>query len=248
MNQTSSWRALFQAEWQKIWAQNKYRIYLGLVALLITLGALLSVIPGNLLKINMAHYPYAILSILCYLVIPLGAFMLASDLLSGEVASSEIRFFMIRPVARHQILTTKILAIIMYLAVLLFGGLLWSSLLCLLGGGFDTFSLFNALMVYIVGCIPALTIAAMAVMIATATKSGTASLGLGILTYLGFMSLGYVLPGIAPLLLTSYLGIGGMVIGSTIPLANLVTGIVVLLAYAMIFFSFSALIFTSRDY
>ena len=97
------------------------------------------------------------------------------------------------------------------------------------------------------GFIPVLTVTAFSVMVGALAGSGTSCFFGCMAGYLGSMAVGIVFPAITPALFTSYMGIGRMVIGSSVPIAGLITGIVVLLAYGAAFLSAAVLRFLSRE-
>lgn len=248
MNNIKSIISLTASETQKIFKQKKYKIFLAVAALIIIGGGIFNMFPGRILNLAMPNYPYAVLSIICYVLAPLGIFMLSSAFLSGETASKEINVVLTRPVARYKVLLAKVAAIAGYIAILLVEGLILSSTLSIISSGITSVSISTVLSAYATGFIPLFTIIAMAVMIATLTKSETSCFTGCLLAYTGCLVLGIVFSGIYPALFTSYLGIGGMVIGSTVPFASFWLGVALTAGYALTFLSVSGLKFVSSDF
>jgi len=248
MTEIKSIAALVSCENLKIYQQWKYRILLAVTAIIIIASASVSMIPGNILSFTMANYPYTILSLLNYIIAPLAVFMLASDLLSGEMAGSEIRVLLTRPVSRFNVLLSKVLAIAGYAGLMLAGGFLLSGILSSIFTGFSPPNIFTALTAYAVGFLPLLTLITMSVMIASTMKSATSSFGACLITYLGFVVIGVIFSGLSPALFTSYLNIGSMVIGSVIPLSSLLAGIAILTGYSLAFLSVSGLKFAYMEF
>jgi ABC-2 type transport system permease protein len=233
---------------QKIYRQQKYRILPAVTAAVIAAGAFVGLIPGNFFRLTMANYPFTVLSLMNYIIAPLAAFMLAADLLSVEMAGNEIKVLLTRPVSRISVFLAKALSIAGYAGLLFAEGLILSCVFSAMLSGFSSFSIAAVLSAYTMGFIPALTITAMSVMIASALKSGTSCFGFCLFAYTGFAVFGLVFSRLSPVLFTSYLGIGSMVIGSVIPVSSLMTGIGVLAGYALVFLSAGGLKFMSKEF
>lgn len=239
---------LASCENMKIYRQRKYQILPIVTALIIIAGAAVSMIPGNVLSLTMANYSYTVLSLLNYILAPLTIFMLVSDLLSGEMAGSEIKVFLTRPVSRTNVLLAKTLAIGGYIGILLAEGLVISVVMSLFLAGLSAVNIVAVIAAYIIGFIPLITLIAMSVMVASMLKSGTSCFAFCLFTYAAFMVLGLVFSGVAPAIFTTYLGIGSMVIGNVIPVASLLTGVAVLIGYALVFISVGSLRFSGKEF
>lgn len=247
MTTVKSIMTLMSCENQKIYRQLKYRTLPVITAFIIITGGAVSMIPGNTLSFTMENYPYTILAILNYVIMPPIIFMLASDLLSGEMGGNEIKVLLTRPVSRSNILIAKVLSITCYAGIILVEGLVLSSIISIISAGFLSFN-FVTILAYIVGFFPLLTLVAMSAMIASMLKSGTSCFSFCLIAYVGFMVLGLIFSGLSPALFTSYLGIGSMVIGSVIPFSSLLMGVGILVGYTLAFLSVSGLKFVDRDF
>ena len=239
--------ALVSCENMKIYRQRKYIALLASTVFITAAAALLSVIPGNLLNFTMSNYPYTILSLLGSILAPLAVFILVSDILSGEMAGSEIRVLLTRPVSRISVLFAKIVAITGYVGALFVTGFLVSFLTSIVFAGFVN-NILTTLAAYLVGFLPMIALISMSAMIASMLKSGTSCFGVSLFAYLGSMAAGLVFSGLSPALFTSYLSIGSMVIGSVVPITNLLMGITVITGYSLLFLSVSGLGFAGREF
>lgn len=239
---------LVSCENQKILRQKKYQIYPTVTAVIVIGAAAVSMIPKNIIGFTMSNYPYTVLSMLNYVFAPLVIFMLVSDIFSNEMSGTEIKVLITRPVNRVKVLLGKIISIAVYVGVMLIGGCIISSILSLIFSGLSSFNIITVLMTYIIGYLPLLTFITMSAMVSCIVKSGTACFTFCLLVYLGFMLVGLIFSKISPALFTYYLGIGGMMSGGHIPFANLFVGIAVLIGYALIFLSVTAIKFVSRDF
>ena len=240
--------ALVSCENQKISYQKKYQIY-PIVTLFIIIGAAaVSMLPNNFIGFTMNNYPYTVLSMLNYVFAPLAIFMLVSDNFSNEMSGNEIKVLLTRPVRRVNVLLAKTISIAVYVGIMLILGCMVSCILSIIFSGFASFNIITVLTTYAVGYLPLLTLIAMSSMIACTVKSGTACFAFCLMAYLGFMLIGWVFSKISPALFTYYLGIGGMTSGGHVPFSNLFMGIAVLIGYALIFLSVSAIKFVNRDF
>lgn len=247
MTSAKSILTLASCENIKIYRQRKYQILPVITALIIIAGAAVSIIPGNVFSLTMANYPYTVLSLMSYILAPLTIFMLVSDLLSGEIAGNEIKVYLTRPVSRVNALLAKTLAVTGYAGILLAEGLVLSGILSIIFAGFASFSIISVLAAYLVGFLPLVTMTAMSAMVASMMKSATSCFSFCLLAYAGFSVLGLVFSNLSPVLFTSYLGIGSMVIGSVVPVSSLLTGIAILIGYALTFLAVSGLKFADRE-
>lgn len=239
---------LVSCENRKIFSQRKYRVYLVVVSLIVIAGAAVSKLPGNIIGFTLANYPYTVLSMLGYFFAPIAIFMLASDLISGEIAGGEIRLLLTKPVSRASVLFAKVSSIAVYVGILYISQLMLSGIISMVFAGFAAISIPTAFMAYIVGYLPMLAMIAMSVGIASMLKSGTSCFGYSLLAYIGFNVLGLVFSGLSPAIFTSYLGLGSMVIGSAIPVASLLMGLVVLAGYSLTFLSLGGMRFAEREF
>ena len=239
---------LVSCENQKILHQKKYQVYPIVTAVIIICGAVVSMLPKNIIGFTMSNYPYTVLSMLNYVFAPLAIFMLAADIFTNEMSGNEIKVLLTRPAPRINVLLAKVLSIAVYAGIMLIGGCIISTALSLISEGFSSFNIVSVLLTYIVGYLPLLAVTAMSAMIACIVKSGTACFTFCLLAYLGFTLIGLIFSKISPVLFTYYLGIGGMMSGGSVPFANLFMGIVVLIGYTLIFLSVSAIKFIGRDF
>lgn len=241
------WR-LTKSENKKIFGQRKYKFFLIFFLLVVLGGAVLNTIPGNTLHFTMSNYPYTVLSMISYIFAPLAIFMLTADLFSGEIDNNQMKVMLTRPVSRCKILLAKIAAIFLYAGIILLSGFIVSGLLSVFTAGVASFSLLTVLGAYATNFIPFITTTAMAALIGVYTKTSTSCFSFCLTFYLGIMLLGLMFSGLVPILFTSYMGIGSMVIGTVIPMGNLFLGIAILLGYAVLFLSAGSLKFEKMEF
>lgn len=232
----------------KIYNQTKYRIYPIIITLIILAGAIISGGQGSVLGFTMSNYSYSVLYMISYIFAPIAIFMLVSDIMSSEMASDEIKVLLTRPISRVNILIGKILAVLIYIGLIFLLGSILSTVLAIVFSGFASFSILNSIIVYIVGFLPMIALVSMAIMISTIAKSGTTCFCMCLFSYLGFMVLEVVFSNISAGIFTSYLNIGNMLVGSVIPVYNLLIGIAILIGYSLIFLSLGGIKFVEKGF
>jgi ABC-2 type transport system permease protein len=236
-----------EIEFLKISAQKKYRVMIALTVLLPIAIGLLHFFPNSVIQFSMGNFPYTMLSVAIYFLIPLVAFMMASDLFAGEQERGELKIMLTKPVNRMAIAIGKFCAMLVYISVILAILLILSSIISIATAGFGASNLFSIVIAYCLTLVPAMVISAMATLIATLTHTSTASFSICLLSFLGINFLGLAFSGIAPALFTNYLTIYKMVIGSSIPIIQLLFGIGILIGYGLIFMSIQINVFEKKE-
>lgn len=232
----------------KIFQRKKYWIILA-VALGITIcGALIGLISNTFISFSSQNYPYAILSLCCYLFIPFTALMLASDLISGECERNELKLLLTRPVSRTELLFGKLAAVMVYEFFLTAANVIAALIFSLILSGFTSVNIFIVLMSVVITIIPIAAFVSFAGIISVFCKSGISALGMGVAAYGGFILLGLVFSRISSSIFTSYLALYKMIIGQNIPVFRLILGIGVLLGFSLLFLSAASMRFEKREF
>ena len=241
-------RTMVQCENQKIYSQNKYRILIFIISILVALGAALSFIPGNIVHFTLSNYPYTALSFITYLLGPISIMMLSSDLIANEITSSEIKVYLTRPVARYQVILAKVIAIAQYCGCLLLITAVVSTVISAFATGFASQSLLTIGAAYLAGFVPLLMLCTLFSLVQMIAKSQSSGFAGCVILFFGLMAAGVCFPQIGTILPTSYLGIGQMVMGSSIPVSNFITGMILLIGYSVVFASLSILGFLKKEF
>ncbi len=232
----------------KIFQRKKYWILL-IVTLGITIcGALIGLISNSVISFSSQNYPYAILSLCCYLFIPFTALMLASDLISGECERNEWKLLLTRHVSRTELLFGKLSAVMVYEFFLTAANVIVALIFSLILSGFTSINIFAVLMSVVITIIPIAAFVSFAGIISVFCKSGISAFGMGVAAYGGFTILGLVFSRISSSIFTSYLALYKMIIGQNIPVFRLILGIGVLLGFSLLFLSAASMKFEKREF
>ncbi len=236
-----------ETEFLKLISQKKYRVMLIIVAIFPIAFALIHSIPNSYIRFSMDKFPYTLLSVASYFLLPLTAFMMASDIYAGEQERGELKIILTKPVTRIAASLGKVLAMITYHGLILTLLFIISSAISILNSGFGATNLFLTLIAYVLTLLPALTVCSMAAMISSMSHTSTSSFSINLLSYMGILILGLIFSGASPALFTTYTSIFKMVIGSSIPFSQFLLGIGILVGYTMIFLSAMTMAFDNKE-
>lgn len=244
----NTFSACIKNELDKIFRRKKYRILPILTVCITMFGALIGNIPNSIISFSMSNYPYAILSLCCYLIIPFVAFTLTSDIISGECEKKELKNFLTRHISRTEILFGKLTAIIVYALLLTTGNVIIALIFSLIFSGFASVSILAVLLSVCITVIPIIAFVSFAGFISVLCKNGVSAFGTGILAYGGFILLGLIFSRISSSIFTSYLALYKMIIGHSIPIFRLILGIAVLLGFSLMFLSGAGMKFERKEF
>lgn len=244
----NTFSACIKNELDKILRRKKYRILPILIICITVFGALIGNIPNSIISFSMSNYPYAILSLCCYLLIPFVAFTLTSDIISSECEKKELKNLLTRHISRTEILFGKLTAIIVYALLLTTGNVIIALIFSLIFSGFASVNILAVLLSVCITVIPIIAFVSFAGFISVLCKNGVSAFGTGILAYGGFILLGLVFSRISSSIFTSYLALYKMVIGHSIPIFRLILGIAVLLGFSLMFLSGAGMKFERKEF
>lgn len=232
----------------KIFHRKKYRIMLAVTLGVTVCGALIGLISNSVISFSSQNYPYAVLSLCCYLVIPFTALMLASDLISVEFERNEWKLLLTRHFSRTKVLLGKLAAIVIYELVLTAANVIAALIFSLILSGFTSVNIFAVLMSVVITIIPTAAFVSFAGFLSVLCKSGISAFGLGVAAYGGITLLGLVFSKISGILFTSYLAVYKMIIGQDIPIFRFVLSVFILLGFLLVFISGASIRFEKREF
>lgn len=231
----------------KIFQRKKYLVILALTLWITVCGALFRLLTNNFISFSSQNYPYAILSLCCYLFIPFTSLMLASDLISGECERNELKLLLTRHISRTELLFGKLAAVIVYEFFLTAANVIVALIFSLIFSGFTSVNIFVVLMSVVITIIPIVAFVSFAGIISVFCQSGISAFGMGVAAYGGFTLLGLVFSRVSSSIFTSYLTLYKMIIGQNIPMFRLILGIGVLLGFSLLFLSAASMKFEKRE-
>lgn len=197
-----------------------------------------------------AEFPVLVLSVVVNTILPLFTALVAIDCFSGEFSQNLMRVTLTRPVSRLKIFTAKVAAI----AAFILGNLILLMVFSLAAG-----FLFNAnsatpaavgrtVLAYFVSLLPLFVLALGIVLLANVLKKGTTVFFLAILIFLVLKALGMLFPQYLSILITSQLDWYDLWLANTFPLARIGRTFLIMLGYALMFFSAGFYLFDKKEF
>ena len=202
------WKAAFLNELFKLRKKKKLvaSAVLSLLTVLIGQLAVSAVTYGLGLRLaGSGEFPFVVLSLICYTLLPLFAAFVAIDAFCGEFSSNTMKLTLTRPVSRFGVYTAKVGTV----GVFILANLLFVMVLALWAGflfnpaSADVSSVVKVVMAYGVSWLPVFVFSLVVVVLANLLRSGTAVFFLSVLLYLAFHFLGIVFSRYASFFMTS---------------------------------------------
>ena len=138
----------------KLFKRSKYKIFLICVGIL-TIGlGLVSNYTEGLVNVSLSNLPLNILSILTTFLIPLIIFMAVADLFAAEQENGTIKAIITRPISRQEILISKMISILIYVASILIITFILGSIMGIVFGRTQVIDIPEILIAYVVSILP----------------------------------------------------------------------------------------------
>jgi len=248
-------KASYINELTKLRARKKYIVFLliGLAICIIwaLLGSLITrIVQRNMsMSLMLSPSPMGVLPLFLHVLLPFLIFMAVSDLFTVECSDNTMKAMLILPVERWKLYTSKLLAVISYVALYLLEIFVCSAVCQLIFGNGDSFvSILASLASYALILIPLFVLTCFASLISLLGKSGTLTMLLLIVAYLAMNVLPILFPATGPLLFTSYLGFYRLFIGAVPEFGRLMNMLLIVLSSGAVFFLGSSIIFEKKSY
>ena len=232
----------------KLLNRKKYQVLLFLTCLFsIAIGSLGGFTKG-LIGLSLTNTPLTVLSLATGVILPLMIAMVSADLFTAEQENGSIKAIITRPVSRISILTSKMLAIVLYTLLVLLVCLVTSLFYGLMFNGLGVSNIAEALLAYAVSIVPMLPIILFSVAVSQLCKNSSSTVMLSVFGYIVIFAASVVFPHVSPMLFTSYTGWYKLFIGAGMPIANILNVLALLVAYTLIFFAVSSWAFEKKEY
>ena len=232
----------------KLLNRRKYQVFLILTGLLTIAIGLLGGYAKGLIGLSATNTPLTVLSLATGFLLPLMIAMSSADLFTAEQENGSIRAIITRPVSRMSILTSKVLAIVLYTFLVLLVCLVTSLFYGILFNGLGVSNIAEALLAYAVSIVPMLPITLFTVAVSQLCKNSSSAVMLSVFGYIVIVAASIGLPSISPILFTSYTGWYKLFIGAGMTFVNILNILALLVAYTLIFFAGSSWVFEKKEY
>jgi len=232
----------------KLLNRKKYQVYLLLTGLLSIAICSLGGFKIGFIGLSSINSPLTVLSLITQFILPLMIAMAAADLFTAEQENGSIKATITRPVSRISILTSKVLAIVLYTILVLLVCLATSLVYSIVFNGMGVSNIAEVLLAYAVSIVPMFPITLFAVTVSQLCKNSSSTVMLSVFGYIVLAAASIILPSVSPMLFTTYTGWYKLFIGAAMPIAYILNVLVLLVAYTLIFFAISSWAFEKKEY
>jgi ABC-2 type transport system permease protein len=250
-------KAAVRNEFKKLMLHKKYTVLL-IIGVIVGLAWTLT---GRLLSMTLNAFagtgflwdfnsvPTSSLSMFAQFYLPLMIFMAVTDLFAGEFSEQTIKASLMRPVTRMKLYTSKLAAIMLYIAGFLGVVFVVNMTAGLIVGGVDSvWVALRSLMAFALTLIPLGVLACFAALAAQVIRSGSLLMFTMIFTLLLLRALPLLLPFTQNMLFTSFLSWYRMFAG-TLPMAGvLINSTLTLLGSGAVFYLVGTMVFDRKDF
>jgi ABC-2 type transport system permease protein len=249
--------AVFQAalhnELEKLYKKKKALVALLISVIVIVVGQLtiLGVRSGfGIRGVGSVEFSLLVLSVVVNSILPLFTALVTIDCFSGEFSHNLMRVTLTRPVSRFKVYTAKIAAITLFICVNLFALLILSTIAgFLFNANSATLGFFSqTILSYVVSILPLLVLALGIALLANIFKNGTSVFFISILAFLALKALGIFFSQYASLLMTSQLDWYNLWLAQSFPLDKIVRRFLIMLGYAIMFFTAGFYLFDKKEF
>ncbi len=244
--------ANFLNELQKLGGRKKYMVFFIIEIAICLISALTSMLMTRLLKannfvLNPSTMSLSVLTFFIEIMIPLIAFMAATDTFSTEFQDKSVKGILVRPISRMKIYISKTLAVAAMAVFNLVAVFLVATVLELLTTG-GVIAFVHSFAAYLLDIVPLCVLILMGVFINQFGKSSTLSMFLCIIIYIILKVVGIFVPQTSGLLFTGYMQWHNLWLGLTLPFGAMVSKIALLAGYGVVFFSGGYYLFAKREF
>lgn len=249
--------AVFQAallnELEKLSKKKKALLALILSFAVIVIGQL--VVVGvrtgfGIRGVGSVEFPVLVLSVVVNSILPLFTALVAIDCFSGEFSNNVMRVALTRPISRFKLFSAKISAIVLFILVNLLLLLTFSTIAGFLfnANSASFASLAKTIVTYLVSLFPLTVLALGIVLLTMILKSGSTVFFVSILGFIVLKAAGVIFPDFSSLLVTSHLDWYHLWLADSFPLDRIIRGFMLMLGYAIIFFTAGYYLFDKKEF
>ncbi|MHC6179355.1 ABC transporter permease [Clostridium sp. JNZ X4-2] len=196
-----------------------------------------------------SEFPLLVLSMLTNTILPLFTALITIDSFSGEFSQNTMKIALTKPVTRLKLLISKIAAIMLFTFMTLMLVMIFSIISGLIfnTNSFTLGSILKIMISYIVTLIPMTVLCLMIILFANILKNGIAVFFLSTLVFIVFKITGAFFPVYSGILFTSMMNWYNLWIMDNIPFLKILNQFMMLLSYAIIFFTAAYYLFDKKE-
>ncbi len=195
------------------------------------------------------EFPFMVLSMIIYTILPLFATFVAIDMFNGEMSSNTMKITLTRPVSRLGVFSAKVSTLALFIAA----NLLFVMVLSLVAGilfnpsSFSLMGVVRVVLSYTSTFLPVFVFALLVVLLANIVRGGLAVFFLSILVFMGFNFLGIFFSQYSSFFITSMFNWYTLWISETINGFKIFRQILIMVSSGIMFFTAGFYLFDRKD-
>ncbi|MCZ8522022.1 MULTISPECIES: ABC transporter permease [Paenibacillus] len=222
--------------------------------------SILAVVVGQLAVTTIKHglglrvvgsteFPFVVLTIFTYTILPLFATFVAIDMFSGEFSSNTMKITLTRPVSRFGVFSAKVLNLALFIAA----NLVFVMVLSLLAGflfNMSSASLMGVVRVvlsYMATFFPVFVFSLLVVLLSNLLRGGLAVFFLAIIAFVGLNFLGIVFSSYSSFFITSMFDWYTLWISESMNMLKIVRQLLIMSGCGIMLFAAGYYLFDSKD-
>jgi ABC-2 type transport system permease protein len=228
--------------------------------IVIAILSLIAIIVGQLIVTGLQYgfgimttssttFPILVLKYTSTTIIPLFTVLLTIDSFSGEFSSNTMKISVAKPITRHNLFLSKILAIVFFTYINLVFIMIFSTMAGLIFNKWlDVFNgILNIFIAYSITIFPMTALAVLIALICNFIKSGTLIFFLSIILFIAFNALSVVFPKYSNIIITSTFTWFEIFNISQIAYVKVVRQFFIIVGYIIMFYSLGYYLFDKKD-
>lgn len=249
----AGFKAALINEIEKLYKKKKGVVAVIISLLVIVIGqVIITALSSNfgVRAVGSMEFPILVLSVVANTIIPLFTALVTIDSFSGEFSQNTMKIAITRPITRLKFFTSKLTAILFFVAVNLLLVMIFSMIAGLIFNP-NSFTFIGALKIiisYIVTLLPMIVLTLIIIVFTQVLRSGIAVFFLSILTFVIFKALGIVFSQYSGILFTTMLGWYNLWLMDSVPFLKILRQFMLMISYIILMFTGGYYLFEKKDF
>lgn len=246
-------KAALTNEIEKLYKRKKVLVALIISLVFIIIGQLSMVVLRSgfgLRGVSSMDFPILVLSVVVNTILPLFTALVTIESFSGEFSHNTMKIALTRPISRLKFYGAKLTAIVLFILFNLLFVMIFSILAgCLFNANsFTLGSIFKILLSYAVTLVPMVILSIIIAFFTMIIRSGIGAFFLSIFVFVTFKGLGILFYRYAGVFITSMMNWYTLFLMETIPTFKIFLQFMMMLSYAIIFFTAGYYLFDKKEF
>ncbi|MGV8981174.1 ABC transporter permease [Clostridium sp.] len=246
-------KAALTNEVEKLYKRKKVLVALIISIIFIVIGQLSMVVLRSgfgIRGVSSMEFPILVLSVVVNTILPLFTALVTIESFSGEFSHNTMKIALTRPISRLKFYSAKLTAIMLFILSNLLFVMLFSILAgCLFNANsFTLASVFKILLSYAVTLLPMVILSVIIASFTMIIRSGIGVFFLSIFVFVTFKGLGILFYRYAGIFITSMMSWYTLFLMETIPTLKIFLQFMMMISYAIIFFTAGYYLFDKKEF